>query len=32
MWFGLIIMLVMVGGLIWWGVWAYSKDRQREDK
>jgi hypothetical protein len=32
MWFGLIIMLTMVGGLIWWGVWAYRSDRQREGK
>jgi|ABSQ01.1.fsa_nt_gi hypothetical protein len=31
MWFGLIIMLAMIGGLIWWGVWAYRKsDRGRK--
>jgi hypothetical protein len=30
MWFGLFIMLAMVGGLVWWGVWAYRKDRERD--
>ena len=32
MWFGLSIMLAMIGGLIWWAVWAYRKDRGREEK
>lgn len=30
MWFGLTIMLAMIGGLVWWGVWAYRKDREKE--
>jgi hypothetical protein len=29
-WFGLTIMLAMVGGLVWWGVWAYRKDSEKE--
>jgi len=32
MWFGLIVMLAMIGGLIWWCVWAYRKDKDREGK
>jgi hypothetical protein len=32
MWFGLIIMLAMIGGLIWWGVWAYRKDKESAGK
>jgi hypothetical protein len=31
MWLGLIIMLAMIGGLVAWGVWAYRKDRERQD-
>ena len=27
MWFGLIIMLAMIGGLIWGGVWGDRKDK-----
>jgi hypothetical protein len=32
MWFGLIIMLAMIGGLIWWGIWAYRRDRASDGK
>jgi hypothetical protein len=32
MWFGLIIMLAMIGGLILWAVWTYRKDKEREGR
>ncbi len=30
MWFGLIIMLAMVVGLVWWCVWAVRRDKATE--
>jgi hypothetical protein len=32
MWFGLTIMLAMVGGLICWVIWAMRKDSEAEEK
>ncbi len=30
MWPGLLIMLAMVVGLVWWMVWAMKKDKSKE--
>ncbi len=30
MWFGLILMVVMVLGLIFWVVWAVKKDKNKD--
>jgi heme/copper-type cytochrome/quinol oxidase subunit 4 len=29
MWFGLLLMVVLVVGLIWWLVWAMKKDKEK---
>ena len=30
MWFGLVVMLAMIVGLVWWCVWAVRRDKKRE--
>jgi heme/copper-type cytochrome/quinol oxidase subunit 4 len=30
MWFGIVIMVAMVVGIIWWMVWAMKKDKAKE--
>ena len=29
MWFGIVIMLALVVGIIWWMVWAMKKDKEK---
>jgi len=29
MWYGIVLMLAMAVGLIWWMVWAMKKDKEK---
>jgi hypothetical protein len=32
MWFGVVVMLAMIVGLIWWCIWAVRRDKKTEEK